>query len=86
MFDKREAIRTLSNKENKKTLWNFSFPNKICGRKATLRGLGTQAIAIKLESTQKYPHLDIKCFLNYDSFEDWTDEEKKLVEVLLNHL
>ena len=86
MFSKEEAIKKLTNKENKKALWDFAFPSKVCGRKATLRGLGGQAIAIKLESTKKYPHLDIKCFLNYDSFEDWTDEEKKLVEVLLNQL
>lgn len=86
MFSKEKAIEELTKKENKKTLWDFAFPNKVCGRKATLRGLGAQAIAIKLESTQKYPHLDIKCFLNYETFEDWTDEEKALVEVLLNQL
>lgn len=86
MFTKENAIEKLTNKDNKKALWNFEFPNKVCGRKATLRGLGSQAVAIKLESTKKYPHLDIKCFLNYESFEEWTDEEKALVESLLNQL
>lgn len=86
MLSKEQIIEKLTDKQNKKALWNFKFPSKVCGRKATLRGLGGQAIAIRLESTQKYPHLDIKCFLNYDSFEDWTDEEKKLVEALLNQL
>lgn len=86
MFTKEEAIKKLTDKQNKKSLWDFAFPRKVCGRKATLRGLGAQAIAIKLESTQKYPHLDIKCFLNYETFEDWTEEEKQLVEVLLNQL
>lgn len=86
IFDKKEIIKKLTNKENKKQLWDFAFPKKVCGRKATLRGLGAQAIAIKLETTKKYPHLDIKCFLNYETIEEWTDEEKELVEVLLNQL
>jgi len=86
MIDIKDAIDKLTKKENKKALWNFEFPNKVCGRKATLRGLGKQAVAIKLETTQKYPHLDIKCFLNYENFDEWTDDERKLVEVLLNQL
>lgn len=86
MLSKEQIIEKLTNKENKKALWDFAFPNKVCGRKATLRGLGGQAIAIKLESSKKYPHLDIKCFLNYNTIEDWTEEEKQLVEVLLNQL
>lgn len=86
MFDIKDAIEKLTKKENKKTLWDFEFPNKICGRKATLRGLGKQAVAIKLESTKKYPNIDIKCFLNYEKFDEWTDEEKELVEILLNQL
>ena len=82
----KNTIKQLTNKENKKALWNFKFPSKICGRKATLRGLGNQAIAIKLETTKTYPHLDIKAFLNYESFDEWTKEEKELVESLLNQL
>lgn len=82
----KNTIKQLTNKENKKALWNFEFPGKVCGRKATLRGLGNQAIAIKLETTKTYPHLDIKAFLNYESFDEWTKEEKELVESLLNQL
>lgn len=85
-MDVQYIISRLTNKDNKKSLWNFKFPNKVCGRKATLRGLGEQAVAIKLESTKTYPHLDIKCFLNYETFDEWTDEEKALVESLLNQL
>lgn len=79
-------IKKLTKKENKKTLWNFEFPNKVCGRKASLRGLGNQAIAIKLETSKTFPHLDIKGFLNYESYDEWTEEEKQLVESLLNQL
>lgn len=86
MSSKQQIIKQLTKKENKKSLWDFQFPNKVCGRKASLRGLGNKAIAIRLETTKKYPHLDIKGFLNYDSFDEWTDEEKELVESLLNQL
>ena len=86
MFDKKDAIAKLTNKENKKTLWDFEFPKKVLGRKSTLRGLGSQAIAIKLEPSKAFKHLDIKCFLNWETFDEWTDEEKALVESLLNQL
>lgn len=86
MNSKEKIIKDLTKKENKKALWDFQFPQKVCGRKATLRGLGSQAIAIKLETSKKFPHLDIKCFLNYETFDDWTPEEKELVESLLNQL
>ena len=82
----KKNIEKLCKKENKKTLWNFEFPNKVCGRKASLKGLGSQAIAIKLESSKTFPHLDIKGFLNYESYDEWTNEEKQLVEILLNQL
>lgn len=86
MYSKEKIIKQLTNKDNKKALWDFKFPQKVCGRKASLRGLGSQAIAIRLESSKNFPHLDIKCFLNYDNFEEWTDEEKALVDTLLNQL
>ena len=86
MNSKEQIIEKLTDKQNKKALWDFVFPSKICGRKASLRGLGSQAIAIRLESTKAFPHLDIKCFLNYETYEDWTDEERKLVDTLLNQL
>ena len=85
-MNKKEIIKKLTNKENKKSLWDFEFPKKVLGRKTTLGGLGGQAIAIKLEPSKAYEHLDIKCFLNWDSFEEWTPEEKELVESLLNQL
>lgn len=86
MNSKEEIIKSLTKKENKKALWDYQFPQKICGRKASLRGLGQQAIAIRLETSKKFPHLDIKAFLNYENFDDWTDEEKALVDTLLNQL
>lgn len=86
MNSKEQIVKELTKKENKKALWDFAFPNKVCGRKASLRGLGSQAIAIRLESSKAFPHLDIKGFLNYETFDEWTDEEKALVDTLLNQL
>ena len=72
--------------KGKKVLWNFEFNQKVAGHKATLGGLGDKAITLKLESNKSYPHIDIKAFLNWDSYEEWTEKEKSLVQVLLNEL
>lgn len=86
MFNKKEAIDKLTNKTNKKQLWNCEFPQKVAGHTATLGGLGTSAVTLKLSSNKSFPHLDIKCFLNWDSFDEWTTQERELVEFLLNQL
>lgn len=85
-MNKIETINKLNSKENKKALWDFVFPSKVCGRKAHLGGIGPKALTLKLETSKTYPHLDIKCFLNWNKFDEFTPEEKKLVESLLNQL
>lgn len=72
--------------KGKKGLWNFVFPSKVCGRTATLGGIGEKALTLKLQPTKTFPHLDIKCFLNWEHYDNFTDEEKALVQVLLNEL
>ena len=72
--------------KGKKSLWNFSFSSKVCGRKATLGGIGSKALTLKLGASAKYPHLDIKGFLNWEDYDDWTPEEKALVQALLDEL
>lgn len=72
--------------ENKKSLWNYKFNSKVCGRTANLGGVGKNALAIKLKSSAKYPHLDIKAFISWSSYDDWTDEEKALAQELFNKL
>lgn len=71
---------------NKKELWNSEFESKVLGRKTTLGGLGPKALTIKLETSKAYRHLDIKCFLNWDKFDEFTKEELELVEFLLNKI
>lgn len=86
MMNKEEIIETLTNKKNKKALWNFNFEQKVAGHKATLGGLGESAVTLKLDSNKSYPHLDIKCFLNWEHFDEFTDKERALVETLLSQL
>jgi len=71
---------------NKKILWDFVFPQKVLNRRTTLGGLGDKAVTIKLDTSQAYPHLDVKAFLMWKDYEKWTDEEKELVNVLLKEL
>ena len=72
--------------KGKKSLWNFSFSSKVCGRPAQLGGIGEKALTLKLGASAKYPHLDIKGFLNWDTYDDWTPEEKALAQALLEEL
>lgn len=72
--------------KGKKQLWDFVFPQKVLNRRTTLGGLGDKAITIKLESSQSYPHLDIKAFLMWRDYEQWTDEEKALANALIEKL
>lgn len=72
--------------KGKKALWNFEFKQKVAGHKATLGGLGDKAVTLRLESNKSYPHLDIKAFLDWDSYDDWTEKEKALVQALQQEL
>ena len=72
--------------KGKKGLWDFAFPKKVVGRKATLGGIGDKALTLKLQTSKDYPNLDIKCFLNWDKYEQFTEAEKALVQVLLDEL
>lgn len=86
MLSKELVIKKLTDEQNKKTLWNTEFDKKVLGRKTKLGGLGPKALTIKLESSKAFEHLDIKCFLNWEHFDEFTIEEKALVEFLLNQL
>lgn len=72
--------------KGKKQLWNFVFPKKICGRTASLAGLGSSAIKIKLESPKSYPNMDISGFISWDKYDEFTKEEKELIKALQNEL
>lgn len=72
--------------KGKKSLWNFAFDSKVCGRQATLGGIGDKALTLKLQTTKDYPNLDIKCFLNWENYDKFSPKEKALVQVLLNEL
>lgn len=86
MLSKELVIKKLTDKQSKKALWNAEFDKKVLGRKTTLGGIGPKALTIKLETSKTFEHLDIKCFLNWEHFDEFTTEEKALVEFLLNQL
>lgn len=72
--------------KGKQQLWDYIFPQKVLNRRTTLGGLGEKAVTIKLQSSQSYPHLDIKAFLMWADYDDWTEEERELVNALLKEL
>lgn len=80
----KNIINTLV--KGKKSLWNYEFSQKVLGRKTTLGGIGPKALTIKLKPSKAYEHLDIKCFLDWSKFDEFTPEEKALVESLLDQL
>lgn len=72
--------------KGKKQVWDFVFPNKIYGRKTVLAGLGDSAVTLKLQPSKNYEHIQFKGFLNWDTYEDWTEDEKKLVQTLIDEM
>ena len=72
--------------KNKKQVWDFPFPAKICGRNAKLGGVGNQALTIKLESTKDYPNMEIKGFLNFKNKEKFTKKEMELIDILFSEI
>lgn len=72
--------------KGKKSLWNFVFPKKICGRTASLAGLGESALKVKLEAPKSYPHMDITGFISWDKYDEFTKEELALVKALQDQL
>ena len=72
--------------KGKKSLWNHQFDSKVCGRNAQLGGIGEHALTLRLEPSKKYPNLDIKAFLNWSTYNKWTDEEKQLAQELCDKL
>ena len=81
-----KTIEKLTDKKNRKALWNTKFTNKVAGRPAKLGGLGGSALKVRLETSKDYPNLDINAFLNWKDWHKYTNKEKQLIEDLLNQL
>lgn len=81
-----KTIKKIIKKENRETLWNTKFTNKVAGRPAELGGLGGHSLKMRLQTSKDYPHVDICAYLNWSDWDKYTQKEKQLIEDLLNQL
>lgn len=68
----------------KKSIFNCRI--KIGSRKFQLAGIGSSAIKVRPTRLKNYPHLEIVGFLNWKDWDNFTKEEKALVEAFYNSL
>lgn len=70
--------------KGKKSIFNAVV--KVSGRKFQLGGVGDSALKVKLNSPKGFPHLDVSGFLNWDNYDDFTEQEKALVQAFIDEL
>lgn len=58
----------------------FNLTVKVGTRKFQLAGVGAQTLKVRPTRLPKYPHLELVGFLSWSDWENFTPEEKKLVE------
>lgn len=68
----------------KKKIFNLTV--KVGTRKFQLAGVGAQTLKIRPTRLPKYPHLELVGFLSWKDWEQFTTEEKKLVEAFYGSL
>ena len=85
-MNNKEILEKLNNKQSKKALWDCEFDKKVLGRKTTLGGIGPKALTLKLEPSKAFKNIDIKCFLNWEKADQFTEEEWELINFLLSKL
>lgn len=70
--------------KGKKSIFNCTV--KVSGRNFTLGGVGSQALKVKLNAPKGFPHLDISGFLSWDKYDEFTEQEKALVQAFIDEL
>lgn len=70
--------------KGKKSIFNCEV--KVANRKFQLGGVGSKALKVKLNSPKGFPHLDISGFLNWDKYDEFTEQEKALVQAFIDEL
>ena len=68
----------------KKSIFNCRI--KVGSRKFQLAGVGSSSIKVKPTRLKNYPHLEIVGFLSWKDWDNFTKEEKALVEAFYNSL
>lgn len=64
----------------------FNLTVKIGTRKFQLAGVGNKSLKVKPARLPKYPHLELVGFLDWSQWNNFTDEEKQLVEAFYGSL
>lgn len=78
---KNKIISALITQKNK----IFNLNVKVGTRKFQLAGVGSKSLKVRL-SLSKYPHLELIGFLDWSQWNNFTDEEKQLVEAFYGSL
>lgn len=70
--------------KGKKSIFNCEV--KVSGRKFQLAGVGKQALKVRLNSPKSFPHLEVSGFINWDKYNEFTPQEKALVQAFIDEL
>ena len=79
---KNPIISTLI--KQKKKIFNITV--KVGTRKFQLAGVGSKSLKVRPTRLQKYPHLELVGFLDWSEWDNFTPDEKKLVEAFYGSL
>lgn len=82
MSNKNKIVSALISQKNK----IFNSTVKVANRKFKLNGLGSSALKVKLNSPSGFPHLDVVGFINWDKWDEFTPQEKELVEAFYSQI
>ena len=64
----------------------FNLRVKVGTRKFRLNGIGAENLKVKPTRLPQYPHLDLVGFLPWDEWDNFTKEERELVEAFYKSL
>lgn len=79
---KNKVISALMSKKNS----IFNLRVKVGNRKFQLNGVGTKNLKVKPTKLPNYPHLDLVGFLPWAEWDNFTPQEKELVEAFYKSL
>lgn len=68
----------------KKSIFNCKV--KVSRRIFQLGGVGSKALKVRVNPPKNFPHLELSGFLDWDKWEEFTEQEKELVRAFYNEL
>lgn len=81
-MDIKEIISCLV--KGKKSIFNCEV--KVSNRKFQLAGVGSKALKVRVNSPKGFPHLELNGFINWDKYDEFTEQEKALVQAFVDEL